>query len=684
MLMPLSLTVVSGAGRRVAAHQVGPALFPSADPLSKGCQVSASRMGTRCSLPAACIKDEALELTREHAQMERYFTQPIHLQRPTTPIQAPTMQSYTTSLLDFMGYLVMHHAYPLEALTLRLVSRGELLESYINFKHAKGVSPGQQSKQYLHLQRVLEYLRHGGASGGYNWNAEQRGVLDNLITSMDAIRTQVSSTKPPRQRVDVEDLQAAGKWVPWKSLAAAATKYANSVLDQCTRAAALDDQELRGRLAPQVSDAMMAMWMVTLPPCRQSSLRALVYLGKTDAAEIYPAVTAPPHLCTTCTRAGCKGNYIRRLGPGQYELLLSHHKNAQKTKEVIGPVRLREESHANPTLLRLLDELFTWAHTAELQQYAHLLSPETRAGTWGLRAFHGRRGAVFSTNTDGISKMTSHMVQVVKTVLSYSGMPTAHITPTALRHIFVEGVRERDHPLTSEEEQAAAYLMGNSPRTWDHAYHNSYRKHQGVTAMQAIHARLLRAPSPSTPAAAAAATDAVHVETGPPPATSDVEVAEHSGACGQPCTFITPEEARYMDRIELVDLHQRIYRLTAPSTSHNLDYLRRAVSGALRQRGPPKLAAVEHVRLPQRVVGAGVAAPLQTVAEPTKVEVAATAPGDVQLGGAAAVVGADDNAELVQTTKKRKRGPTLRGAVPLYRMHVPTRTVLWVKRSRRR
>lgn len=119
MLMPLSLTVVSGAGRRVAAHQVGPALFPSADPLSKGCQVSASRMGTRCSLPAACIKDEALELTREHAQMERYFTQPIHLQRPTTPIQAPTMQSYTTSLLDFMGYLVMHHAYPLEALTLR-------------------------------------------------------------------------------------------------------------------------------------------------------------------------------------------------------------------------------------------------------------------------------------------------------------------------------------------------------------------------------------------------------------------------------------------------------------------------------------------------------------------------------------------------------------------------------------
>ena len=313
MLMPLSLTVVSGAGRRVAAHQVGPALFPSADPLSKGCQVSASRMGTRCSLPAACIKDEALELTREHAQMERYFTQPIHLQRPTTPIQAPTMQSYTTSLLDFMGYLVMHHAYPLEALTLRLVSRGELLEPYINFKHAKGVSPGQQSKQYLHLQRVLEYLRHGGASGGFNWNAEQRGVLDNLITSMDAIRTQVSSTKPPRQRVDVEDLQAAGKWVPWKSLAAAATKYANSVLDQCTRAAALDDQELRGRLAPQVSDAMMAMWMVTLPPCRQSSLRALVYLGKTDAAEINPAVTAPPHLCTTCTRAGCKGDYIRRL-----------------------------------------------------------------------------------------------------------------------------------------------------------------------------------------------------------------------------------------------------------------------------------------------------------------------------------------------------------------------------------
>ena len=78
------------------------------------------------------------------------------------------------------------------------------------------------------------------------------------------------------------------------------------------------------------------------------------------------------------------------------------------------------------------------------------------------------------------------------------------------------------------------------------------------------------------------------------------------------------------------------------------------------------------------------AAPLQTVAEPTKVEVAATAPGDVQLGGAAAVVSADDNAELVQTTKKRKRGPTLRGAVPLYRMHVPTRTVLWVKRSRRR
>ena len=136
-----------------------------------------------------------------------------------------------------------------------------------------------------------------------------------------------------------------------------------------------------------------------------------------------------------------------------------------------------------------------------------------------------------------------------------------------------------------------------------------------------------------------------------------------------------------MDRIELVDLHQRIYRLTAPSTSHTLDYLRRAVSGALRQRGPPKLAAVEHVRLPQRVV---CAAPLQTVAEPTKVEVAATAPGDVQLGGAAAVVSADDNAELVQTTKKRKREPTLRGAVPLYRMHVPTRIVLWVKRSRRR
>ena len=135
------------------------------------------------------------------------------------------------------------------------------------------------------------------------------------------------------------------------------------------------------------------------------------------------------------------------------------------------------------------------------------------------------------------------------------------ITATQMRHIFVTGARSGDTPFTPEQEQAAAYLMGNSRKTWDSSYDQGMVPRKVTHALAGIARRV------------ESDTSIPHVPL-PPPVRVPV-----------PVPYISIAEAGEMGGVQLRILHQQIFALGIPTNSHNLVHLRRAVTGT-QTRGP--------------------------------------------------------------------------------------------------
>jgi hypothetical protein len=536
-------------------EKLEPTPFPNSDILAIGTHVSETEM----AMPFRMNKEELTAegaLKQEYAGLTKFYTDSVCLLRGSQPqISRATFDGYTDNVCDYLGFVRKHCGYT-DDLTLWLATRGDLLEKYVNFKHARGNDATYECKSYAHLTQTLKYLCATTTNEG------GKHVMHKLIADMQTVTAQIKRAAPAKQRADVCELEADGKWVAWPLLISATLAYAQAALTTCeaSREAILLNNATAEviDLSILLTDALLALLMVVLPPNRQRAWRSLVLLNK-------PGATDPAHKCSICDDTPtCKGNTLRRVGGGAYELLLTHHKNARRQgNKPIGPLALSEEDYTTPLLLHILDEVFTWAHTTRVDAFP---KPDDATASWKYMAFHDRNGGAFQDDKVGTSKMTDRCKVVFQRVLANQDV---HLTPTQLRHIFVTGVRDSADAshlhLTHDNERALSRAMGNSPKTWNTVYDNNNASRAHRNAMHALQ---------------------THIDP------SSKEIAR----------CVTTGEAHGMNGPELRELHHKLFPHVSPTTSRNLKHLRKAVTGTLPrglQNNPRKRLKTDDINMPQ-------------------------------------------------------------------------------------
>jgi hypothetical protein len=536
-------------------EEIEPKPFPNSDILSIGSHVPDTEMATPFRMNKEELTAEGA-LKQEYAGLAKFYTDQVCLLRGSQPqIARATFEGYTDNVCDYLGFVRKHCGYTSD-LTLWLVTRGDLLEKYVNFKHARGNDATYECKSYAHLTQTLKYLC------AVTTNEGGKLVMQKLIADMQTVTAQIKRAAPARQRAGVCELEADGKWVAWPLLTSATLAYAQAALTTCE---ASRDAILRNNATAEIidlsillTDALLALLMVVLPPNRQRAWRTLVLVNTLGAADL-------AHKCSICDNTPtCKGNTLRRVGGGTYELVLTHHKNASRQgNKPIGPLALSEEDYTTPLLLHILDEVFTWAHTTRVEAF---LKPNDATASWKYMAFHDRNGGAFQDDKVGTSKMTDRCKVVFQRVLANQDV---QLTPTQLRHIFVTGVRDSaeasQHHLTPDTEQALSRAMGNSPTTWNNVYDNNKASRANRNAMHALQR---------------------HID----PSSQDI------------VRCVTTGEARGMNGPELRELHHKLFPHVSPTTSGNLAHLRKAVTGTLPrgpQSNPRKRLKIEYSNMPQ-------------------------------------------------------------------------------------
>lgn len=318
------------------------------DIFAVGCHVPADEIpNTKYALSKRYVSSDP-NLKTELADLRSFFTAPVHINRRGGKIDPTTMEGYSSTVLDYLGFVKTHcGADYTGGLSLRLVTRGELLQKYLNFKKARGVSAATLVKCCQHIVRVLEYIN--AAESG----AAQRGILHQLIETMGTIKRQVRSAAPARQRRTVPEMREDGTWVDWDIIRSATLLRAAAVISLCNRfrQRILDGTTATAdmvQLASDLSDVLLTLLLTILPPTRPRTFRTLALRGKPADPQ-----TCTTPACTICQTPTCQGNYLRRVDLNHYELLISHHKNGNKTKEVIGPIALTSENSTSTELLQV-------------------------------------------------------------------------------------------------------------------------------------------------------------------------------------------------------------------------------------------------------------------------------------------------------------------------------------------
>lgn len=319
------------------------------DIFAVGSHVAAADLKHRYALSKTYFSSN-VALKSEHDKLCSFYTEPVQINRRRKKIDNNTMEGYTNTLLDYLGFVKRHcHAKYNNGgiMSLRLVTRGELLQKYLNFKKARDVSGNTLAKSCQHLIRVLEYIN------ATEYGADDRGIVKTLIRVLETVKSQIQSEVPARQRRSITDMREEGTWVDWVLIAKAAQQRAEEVVAQCdrNRTRILDGKTASGdlvHLASDISDVLLLLLLTIIPPTRPRTFRTLVLRGKLDVPPV-----SNTHSCTLCSKSGCKGNYLRRVALNHYELMISHHKTVNRTKEVIGPMSLCAESSTSTHLIQV-------------------------------------------------------------------------------------------------------------------------------------------------------------------------------------------------------------------------------------------------------------------------------------------------------------------------------------------
>ena len=165
--------------------------------------------------------------------------------------------------------------------------------------------------------------------------------------------------------------------------------------------------------------------------------------------------------------------------------------------------------------------------------------------------------------TERVKNVTNTAMEKLYPDATEGDLVKYRITPTQMRHIFITGVRSGDTPFTAEQEEASAYLMGNSVKTWDSHYDEGRISKRVNQALTGIGDRI--------------GNEQTH-NAAPPAAPPQAP---------PPYSYITMAEAEMLGGIELRELHQKMFQLDVPTTSHNLAHLRAGVTGT-QTRGPQR------------------------------------------------------------------------------------------------
>lgn len=406
------------------------------------CDLTDEQVAENFRLPTHMFLKEPLK-----SQWERYAkwaTDPINLER-----QGKACAKSVSSKLvcqEFLGYASKHKG---RTPSLMSFLDGELQIDYLAFKRARNNAMSTLAKNFKIHAKVASHL------AAVIQDPSARSVAATVISGIRNLIRQLDSQVPGPK--SVEHFEANHKWLDEDTLLELSRSLEARALTEAQRSRNKSSASL-------VMDACLLSFVYgRLPPIRMGVWRTLAKQGKGEAK---------PECCAEdCNRPDCLGNVLKYNDTGNFEMLITHHKNESRWgRRPLGPITL-DSSNVGEPFCQLLTCAFDWAHNicAPIAEAPNLFVCSQQGKPWQRSA------------------LSQKLVRLVNSELQVGGYPKKQIGFTMLRRIFVESCRKDG--VNSDFEVGAAMVMGNTRREWNRTYDLKFKQR---TAQNAISSLALR------------------------------------------------------------------------------------------------------------------------------------------------------------------------------------------------
>lgn len=303
-----------------------------------------------------------------------FYTADVHFGRSFTKVKESTALQYLKTLREFWGFLHMYVRQE-KVWDFTAPMDGPKVLGFIAFR--KVVQQNQVSTLTRTIFDLKAVMRWCMTIAFAKASVEEGLAAKQLYEQVERLCSQLKAGAPVKQPVDLEHLQAEGKWMLWSALRAKAEEYARDTLAAVQKlkpisntSSAPDVVELARRLNVCLF-AIMFAGLANVGPPRPFNLKSLVLVGvKSDhdepngtmrdrgAADLgepenifSPCSVCPPPVAplpagaaaaattgrtTTSTgtptrrsrgsSAVCRGNVIRKVDSETYAINITHHK----------------------------------------------------------------------------------------------------------------------------------------------------------------------------------------------------------------------------------------------------------------------------------------------------------------------------------------------------------------------
>ena len=370
----------------------------------------------------------------------------------TGAVQQITWEGIESECLLLLGFA--HYKKGWMQPGLAAVCNASLLSSYLSSRRASGHKFSTMSKSVYSLCKVLDFWHSKPTLG-----PEVKLRITALNAWLRDMRGQLGQSMPRVVR-DPETMKEQGEWMEAKDVVRLYDEKRRWAMERY----ADPGKRMRYKNAKKVHDiAMLNVMFGYMPPLRLSCIRTLLMASNEGSCTEPECVKKEPNTC--------RGNRMRSVG-GEMQFHLPHHKNTKRWRGAAIHFTV-------PDGLEQLLKLYVERARPVLMQELAVEHPFVFMSTHGQRLSGSRLTQMFQS-----------------IMISWGALP---IKPKDLRHIFVteRGAAGR---VGGPEDDEAAQLMGNSPRSWKEVYNLNFSRRQAQNAVLKMgdwRANMLSPPEPT-------------------------------------------------------------------------------------------------------------------------------------------------------------------------------------------